>query len=199
MSVSTERRHMTAQELAAVGGDGRFELIDGELRTLVPAGGDHGTIALSIGALIHAYARERGGRAFAAETGFQLSSSPDTVRAPDAAYVEARRAAEVGASPGYWPGAPDVAVEVVSPHDTYSELHEKALGWLAAGASVVLVADPRAGHVTRYRSATDVTVHGGQDELDCSGHARIRAHSRPTALALSRGRQFAIAAAHPGR
>src|SRR5205823_693078 len=101
--------------------DRRLELIEGELREMPPAGAEHGTIALRIGALLERAAREHGGRAFAAETGFVLSRNPDTVRAPDAAYVTAQGAERAGDVRGYWPGAPDLVVEVVSPGDLYSE------------------------------------------------------------------------------
>lgn len=172
---------MTADELLALRGDGRRELIEGELREMEPAGGNHGIVALEIGALVREYARAHGGRAFAAETGFRLASDPDTVRAPDAAYVSAAAARAVGSSPGFWPGAPDLAAEVVSPGDSYSEVHEKALGWLAAGSTIVLVADPAAGHVTRYRSAADVSVLAADEAVDC---APAMPGFAPTAAAL---------------
>ena len=149
-------------------GEGRRELIDGVLCEMEPAGAHHGEIANEIGALLRQYRIEHGGRAFGAETGFLLSSNPDTVRAPDAAFVSAERSAAAGVVKGYWPGAPDLAVEVVSPSDAYTAVHEKALAWLAAGCQVVLVVDPAAGHVTRYRAADDVTVHAGDDAVDCA-------------------------------
>ena len=52
---------------------------------------------------------------YAAETGFKLSTEPDTVRAPDVAFVSRERAEAVGEVEGYWTGAPDLAVEVISP------------------------------------------------------------------------------------
>jgi Uma2 family endonuclease len=159
---------VTDEELALLPGDARRELIEGELRVMTPAGGDHGRIAARVLRFIDVYADEQGGSAFAAETGFKLASNPDTVRAPDAAYVSEDRARQVGASPGYWPGAPDLAVEVVSPNDTFSETHEKALMWLAAGARVVLVADPASAHVTRYRAPDDIIVFAGGQPVDCA-------------------------------
>jgi len=158
---------MSADDLLALPGAGRRELIEGELREMPPAGADHGAVALGIGALIHGHAAEHGGRAFAAETGFLLASGPDTVRAPDAAYVSDAHAARVGSCPGYWPGPPDLAVEVVSPSDTFTAVHSKALGWLEAGCALVLVVDPSAARVTRYRDATDVTIHAAGDVIDC--------------------------------
>ena len=150
-----------------MGGDGRRELIEGVVREMVPAGADHGTVAWEIGGLLRDYVRANGGRGFAAETGFRLATDPDTVRAPDAAYVTAEHAQSVGSSPGYWPGAPDLAVEVVSPSDTYTEVHQKALFWLAAGCRVVLVVDPGAADVSRHRSRDDSATFSGDQAVDC--------------------------------
>jgi Uma2 family endonuclease len=98
------------------------------------------------------------GAVYASETGFQIASNPDTVRAPDVAFVRRERLAEVGEVEGYWPGAPDLAVEVISPGDTYSEVEEKVLEWLGAGVRLVVVVNPRKRAVTVYRSRTDIVV-----------------------------------------
>ena len=65
------------------------------------------------------------GAVYAAETGFILARNPDTVRAPDVAFVSRERLRAAAAAPGYWPGPPDLAVEVVSPSDTFSEMEGK--------------------------------------------------------------------------
>jgi Uma2 family endonuclease len=161
---------LTAEDLLRLPGDDRrLELVDGELREMPPAGAEHGTVAFHIAALLerHIEAHEAG-RGFAAETGFLLARNPDTVRAPDAAFVQRERAERVGRILGYWPGPPDLAVEVVSPGDGYSELHDKALAWLAAGVQVVLVVDPATRRVTVYRSPADVKVRGADEAVDCS-------------------------------
>jgi Uma2 family endonuclease len=88
------------------------------------------------------------GRTYAAETGFVISRNPDTVLAPDAAFVNRERVEVVGQTGGYFPGAPDLAVEVLSPNDTHTEVTEKALAWLDAGSRLVLVADPQRRAVT---------------------------------------------------
>ncbi len=155
---------MTAEELLGV--RGRCELLEGVLREMNPAGALPGMIAAEIVALLREYRLVHGGRIFAAETGFLLARNPDTVRAPDAAYVTSEHAERVGSPAGYWPGAPDLAAEVVSPGDSYTEVHEKALGWLAGGAAVVLVVDAAPGHVTRYRSVEDMVLAAGQS-VDC--------------------------------
>lgn len=86
-----------------------------------PAGGEHGRIAMKIGRLLgnHVAARQSG-EVFAAETGFLLSQDPDTVRAPDVAFVNARAFTELQDTSGYLPLAPDLVVEVVSPNDSSS-------------------------------------------------------------------------------
>jgi hypothetical protein len=61
-----------------------------------------------------------------------------------------------------------LAAEVVSPGDTFNEVHAKALGWLAAGTAIVLVIEPVARRVTRYRSAADVSVFSAAEAVDCA-------------------------------
>lgn len=104
-------------------------------------------------------------QAYAAETGFKLASNPDHVRAPDAAFVRTERADKVGNSEGFFPGAPDLAVEVVSPSDTFVEVEEKVFDWLQAGSHAVVVVNPRKRSVTVYRSFTDVRVLSTSDTL----------------------------------
>ncbi len=72
----------------------------------------------------------------------------------------------VGNSEGYWRGAPDLTVEVVSPGDTFSEVEEKVFAWLDAGARMVIVVNPKKRTVTVYRSRTEITVLTEEDELD---------------------------------
>jgi UDP-glucose 4-epimerase len=157
-----------AEELLAMPDDGfRYELVRGELRKMPPAGSEHGYIAMRLGLRLgrHAEANDLG-RVYAAETGFKLASDPDTVRAPDAAFVSRERVVEVGHVEGYWPGAPDLAVEVVSPGDTHTEVVEKALAWLDAGSRMVLVVDPGRLTATVYRSLDDIRIVTEGDALD---------------------------------
>jgi len=136
---------MTAEELFELPDDGmRHELVEGELRTMTPAGESHGWVALKIGARILDHVeREALGRAYAAETGFLLQRGPDTVRAPDVAFVAADRLTSQPL-PGFAELAPDLVVEVVSPSDRASEVSAKAAMWLDAGARLVWVVDPQA-------------------------------------------------------
>jgi Uma2 family endonuclease len=102
----------------------------------------------------------------AAETGFLLASDPDTVRAPDAAFVSRERAEGVGPTDRYWPGAPDLAIEVVSPSDSRSKVDRETLQWLAAGTRAVAVLDPPMRTATVHRSRSDIRVLAGDDPLD---------------------------------
>ena len=88
------RTLMTADELLRLPDDGqRHELVAGELRTMSPSGGGHGRLAgrftISLGQHVRAHHL---GEVLAAETGFLLATDPDTVRAPDVAFVSSERA-----------------------------------------------------------------------------------------------------------
>lgn len=145
----------------------RRELIRGELRTMTPAGHPHGRIAVRITWPLARHVEENGlGAVYAAETGFLLSRDPDTVRAPDVAFVRRERMEEAGDAGGYWPGAPDLAVEVVSPGDAYAEVEGKVAGWLRAGSRMVVVVDPSNRTVRVHRSLTDATTLAGDGEIE---------------------------------
>jgi Uma2 family endonuclease len=106
------------------------------------------------------------GMAFGAETGFLLARDPDTVRAPDFAFIARENLPSTEPTEAYWPGAPDLAVEVLSPDDSRREVLEKTQMWCDSGAKCVWIADPKLLSVTVYRSMIDVTVCGMEDELD---------------------------------
>ncbi len=129
----------------------RYDLWDGEVIEMAPASQDHGAIASELGRLVANYNREhRLGRTYAAETGFVLDPVRQRVLAPDAAFV-ARSRVPVGAQPGFFRGAPDLAVEVRSPSNSARELDTKAQGYLAAGTRLAWVVDPDRRIVTVYR------------------------------------------------
>ena len=136
---------LTAEELPYVMPDEVLcELVAGELICEPLPGEEHGLVAGAIfGHLFH-FVREQGlGRVYAAETGFVLARDPDTVRGPDAAFVSAERAAAAPRRGPYFEGAPDLAVEVVSPGNPKREVAAKVRDYLAAGARAVWVVDPK--------------------------------------------------------
>jgi Uma2 family endonuclease len=166
--MATDLTLLTADDLLRMPDHGcRYELIAGELRTMAPAGSQHGRVVLNVTTPLDRFVREHDlGVVFAAETGFRLRADPDTIRAPDAAFVSKQRYAEVGDISGYWPGAPDLAVEVLSPGDRFSEVEEKIFDWLDAGTRLVIVLDPRKRTGTAYRSRTSIRVHTDGETLD---------------------------------
>jgi Uma2 family endonuclease len=168
--MAVRARASTAEDLWRLPDDGlRHELVHGELRVMAPPGAEHGRVAATVVGLLFLHVREnRAGVTFAAETGFLLARDPDTVRAPDAAFVVAERAEAVGRTEKYWPGAPDFAAEVISPGDTFADVEAKALDWLAAGTKVVLVIDPARRTATSYRQPGEVRIHAGDAMLDVS-------------------------------
>jgi len=145
----------------------RYELVKGELLSMSPAGSEHGAIALRISTLLDQFVTGNSlGLTFVAETGFLLGRDPDTVRAPDFAFVRRDRIPASGLPQGYWPGAPDLAVEVVSPGDTARDINEKTAEWLHAGAQAVWVIDPRAKIVTIHLADGQVKTLTANERLD---------------------------------
>ena len=144
---------ITADELLCMPDDGwRYELRRGELIKMSPTGAEHGDIAGDFLSRLRPFVRERGlGRVFAAGTGFRLSTNPDTVRAPDVSFVRADRIPPGRLPSTFWPGAPDLAVEVTSPSDTADEVSEKVGEYLAAGSRLVVVLYPPTRRVGLFR------------------------------------------------
>ncbi len=166
--MSTTVQLVTADELFAMPKDGfRYELVEGKLRQMSPAGIEHGAIVINISLLLAQYVKaNRLGRCFGAETGFRIASDPDTVLAPDLSFISRERMPEGSLPKKFGSGAPDLAVEVMSPGDTLKEVKEKVEDWLSAGARAVWVVNPKRRSVTVYRSMTDVTRLAEGDVLE---------------------------------
>lgn len=166
--MATQLRTMTADELLAMPDDGiRRELVAGELREMTPAGWQHGRIAGNIASELGPYVRKHQLGAMAtAEASYRLSADPDTVRVPDVSFVRRERIEEVGDTTGYWPGAPDLAVEVISPNDRYSEVRAKVDGYLASGTRMVILVDPQNREVSVFRPSGNRIELTENDVLD---------------------------------
>jgi Uma2 family endonuclease len=145
--MTTTEPLITADDLLRTPDLGRCELVRGELIRMTPAGYEHGSIIVNICTPLAIFVTQGGlGRVSGAETGFHIAHDPDTVRAPDVAFVAAGRLP----SPlpkGFFPGPPDLAVEVVSPDDRDSQVMAKVRSWLDAGCRVVWLVDSRRGTV----------------------------------------------------
>ena len=101
-----------------------------------------------------------------AETGFRLASNPDTVLAPDISFVGKERIPDEGVPKGFWPGAPDLAVEVLSPSQKTSEIDEKVREYLRAGTRAVVIVNPNGRGVTVHRPRGQSQTLAEQDTLE---------------------------------
>jgi len=165
---ATSTALMTAEELMQLPDDDfRYELINGELEKMPPPGHPHGRIALRLCVHLGQFILDHGlGEGFATDTGFRLTSNPDTVLAPDFAFVTNERFREGSKIEGYWPGPPDLAVEVLSPSDRPGKVKQKISRWLGLGTKQVWIVDPKHSTVAVYRSESDITTFSGSDYLE---------------------------------
>jgi Uma2 family endonuclease len=155
----------TADELFQTADLGRCELVRGEIIMMSPAGSRHGAIALRIGSILLDFVNARGlGVVLGAETGFLIARDPDTVLAPDVAFVRRERVGE-GLPEGFFPGSPDLAVEVLSPSDRASEVFAKTQRWLEAGTHAVWIVDPQTQTVTVHPNRCEAKVLERNDTL----------------------------------
>ena len=159
---------VTAEELLDMPDDGyQYELVRGELRKMAPAGSEHSIFGIQIGASLLNHVKTNNlGRVFGADGGFLLARDPDTVRAPDVAFVRRERVEALGIMSGYWPGPPDLAVEIISPNDRYTEVYEKVDEWLAAGTRMVVVVNPRNRTATVRIAGMNPVILNVGDTLD---------------------------------
>ncbi len=158
---------MTADELLRLDlPNKRTELVQGMLVVREPAGFRHGEVAVRLTkALVNFVDAGHLGTVVAAETGFKLAADPDTVRAPDVAFVRRDRLPDPPLA-GYAPFAPDLAVEVVSPDDRPGEVLAKVADWLSAGCRLVWVVDPGRRLARVYRADGSESDLTDRDTLD---------------------------------
>ncbi len=132
---------------------------------MTPAGAEHGAITVELTLRLGGHVREhRLGKVYAAETGFMISTDPDTVRAADVAFVRADR---VPGTPvrGFFAGAPDLAVQVISPSDRRNDVRAKVTAWIAAGCQAVWLVDAATCAITVYQADGQVEGHQPGDVL----------------------------------
>jgi len=159
----TTTQTMTADQVFARSSElGRCELVKGELIMMSPAGGGHGRVAAKLAFYLQQWANEHGGEVYGAETGFVLERNPDTVRAPDAAWISSERAAQADTSK-FIPIPPDMLAEVLSPNDKAEEVAEKTQWWLDHGVRLIWIADPANRCVTVHLPSGDAHVYRADD------------------------------------
>ena len=156
---------LTADDLLRQGVRG--ELIRGVLCETMPTGHEHGRVVVNLAAEIRHFVKSRQlGTVVASDTGVWLERDPDTVREPDIAFTTAEKLPPGSMVSGYSEVIPDLVVEVVSPSDSRSEVHDKAQMWLSHGVRLVWVVRPETRVVDVYAGDGAVSTLGGDDDLN---------------------------------
>jgi Uma2 family endonuclease len=158
----------TAEELMRISSNGRYELIEGVIYEMSPTGEEHGFIAWKIIQKVGAFVeKNKSGIVTSSETGYKLSSNPDTVRAPDGAFKSNERLAEGGGVvKDYSAIMPELVIEVNSPSDSYTKIAGKVQDWLRAGVKMVWVIEPSDKTVAVYDETGKCVILSENDYLD---------------------------------
>jgi Uma2 family endonuclease len=144
---------------------GKTELVRGEVTTKMPVGGRHSICASDISGELRHFVRRHALGLVGVEGGFTIFRGPDTVKGPDVHFVRTDRLVNGEMPEGFFEGAPDLAVEVMSPDDTEAEVFEKVQDYLAAGSARVWVVRPQSKTVTVHRPGGDAHTFGSDDTL----------------------------------
>jgi Uma2 family endonuclease len=165
--METLEQLLTADKYFELGDIGPAELVRGELVMMSPAFFNHGWIVTKIDTTLASFVySHRLGVVVSGEAGFLIEKNPDTVRVPDVAFIRSERMPPEGV-PKFFPGAPDLAVEVLSPSDRPAEISAKMQDWLRAGCLLVWLVDPRTRTVTVHCRDTEPKTFSETDTLDC--------------------------------
>ena len=155
---------MTADELMNINDDShRHELIKGELLTLPLPKRPHGRVAANLIMILGQYVKANRLGQICAEAGYHLERDPDTVLGPDVSFVAWDRAGDE--IDGYYPGPPDLAIEVLSPGDRRGRVERKLSIWLQTGTRSVWLVNPRLRTVEVISSTGERKLFHESDEL----------------------------------
>jgi Uma2 family endonuclease len=170
MSVIPKDRNLVAEDLYGLPDDGRiYELAAGRLLSEPLPGFDHGEVMSEVAQLLGSYVRSQElGIVVCGDTGFILSRNPDTVRGPDVAFIRRDRLPSARLRT-YYPGAPDLAVEVLSPGDRPGAVAAKVADYLAAGTLAVWILDPEERTATIFTPGAPARSLREDEDIDGAG------------------------------
>ena len=168
--VATQTLLVTAEEFFRMPDDNySYELVRGRLIQMPKPSPRHGFVATGIGVALYTFVTAHDlGVVLTNEVGFMLASDPDTVRAPDISFLRRDRIPATGLPDFFWPGAPDLAIEVRSKTDRWPDVLEKVDEYLRFGTQMVWVIDPKRLEVMVFRPGTEPITLARADELDGS-------------------------------
>ena len=166
MSQSTmEKERLTGEDLLALGDIGPCELIDGRVVPMVPTGGEHGWIEMTLGAKLDSFVRDKQlGWVLVGEVGIYTRRNPDRVRGADIAFLSRERAPE-GLPLGFLEMAPDLVVEIVSPGDRWQEVQQKLEVYFEIGVGQVWLVSPKSCEVMVHDSPVQLCRLGEGETL----------------------------------
>ena len=134
---------LTLEEFSRLPRDGeQHEISAGELITMAPPKSLHSRIARKLFKLLEAMLERSGSREAFLEAGYVLARNSLTIRQPDISVLTKERVRSTGED-DYFEGAPELAIEVVSPSDAAEDLQIKVDQYLAAGAKQVWILYPK--------------------------------------------------------
>ena len=168
MATTSKTKLLTADDMMRLSDKGvRGELIRGVLHEEMPIGRPHTKIVAKLVYILLSFTMPRQiGTVFAADLGVWLERNPDTVRAPDVAFISVERLPLDDDDPGYSEIAPDLAMEVASPRDSRPHIRRKALMWLENGVRLVWMVHPRSRTVDVYRKDSPVITLTEDEDID---------------------------------
>lgn len=159
------KKPMTADEFWALPeGEGKRELVRGEVVEEMP-NAVHGMVALKIGAKLLNWLEQGHEGYVGVEVAFLLARNPDLIRLPDVCYVLADKL-QAGIPEKYWETAPDLAIEVISPSETWDEVQQKVEEYLMAGTPMVWTVHPRTGRVVVYTPDAIARTYRAEEVLE---------------------------------
>jgi Uma2 family endonuclease len=164
---SVAQRLMTAEEyLQSPVNTKQSELVHGRVVETAIQGARHGGIVATVSAILYGWAQSTASGCVCAKAGYVLTYDPDTVLGPDISYVRADRISAEGVPKGFWPGAPDLAVEVLSPDDKEYELRRRLRYFLDAGTPLVWTVYPDTREVIAHTPDGLAKTYGEDDILE---------------------------------
>ena len=159
------RTNATVDDVLRLASQGeRYELVDGELVAMAPTGFEHGDIEWQVGFVLGTYVREQQlGKVVVGEVLFQLGTSGGLGRAADVAFVRQERLPSHNDRAGVFHGAPDLAVEVVSPSESAESIQHKILDWLEHGTQIVVVVYPTTRRIALWNRMGGSLFHDEEE------------------------------------